>query len=54
MDLKSLSDAELLQLLDDVSAEIKERNNILPQSVGGAVVDVLKVFQRLASEAQRK
>jgi hypothetical protein len=54
MDLKSLSDVELLQLLDDVSAEIKERNNILPKSVGGAVVDVLKAFQNMASEAQKK
>ncbi len=54
MDLKSLSDAELLRLLDDVSAEIKERNNILPKSVGEAVVDVLKVLQNIAADAPKK
>jgi len=49
MDLKSLTDQELLKLLDDVSEEIKSRNELLPKTAGEAAVDLMKVLQELAS-----
>jgi len=48
-ELESLSDTELLDLLDSVSEEVRRRNRSMPRSAGSAAVDVMKTLAEIAA-----
>lgn len=52
-DLASMSDVDLLDLLDRVSSEIKRRNSLRPKSAGRAAVEVMQAIGGLSSDARR-
>lgn len=53
LDLKSLEDGELLDLLDLVSGEVKRRNGLRPRTAGKAAVDVMKSLSEMVESNKR-
>lgn len=45
IDLKELSEADLLDHLDRVSSELKRRNNLYPKTQEGAATEILNILQ---------
>lgn len=46
--LRGMTDEQLLDHLDKVSAEVKRRNSLMPKTAGSAMVDVLKAIGEVA------